>query len=48
MLKRRDECEYSDILDKIKRDEIWVDVETVATLKNVTNRSVKISIHKYI
>lgn len=33
--------EYSDILDKIKRDEIWVDVETVAKLKNVTNRAVK-------
>ncbi len=40
--------EYSDILDKIKRDEIWVDVETVAKLKNVTNRAVRISIHKYI
>jgi putative transposase len=36
------------ILDNINTEETWIDVETMAKLKNITKRAVRISINNYI
>lgn len=38
----------TDILNNINTEETWIDVETLAKLKNVTKRAVRISINNYI
>ena len=32
--------------DKIETDKIWIDVETLAILKNITKRAVRLSLNK--
>lgn len=32
--------------NKIKTDKIWIDVETLAILKNITKRAVRLSLNK--
>ena len=41
---------YDEILEKVNTEDIWVDTETVAKLKDITNRAVRMSLNrnKYI